>query len=57
MFKRTVLVLVVGGVVLAALPAPAPAQHGGAPSVLPIRERAALVFKTTAKRLDTLVPG
>jgi hypothetical protein len=56
MFKKAVFTVVTGCVLVATLPSPAPAQHGGTPSVLPIRERAALVYKITAKRLDTLVP-
>jgi hypothetical protein len=57
MFRKAALAIIIGGVLIASLPAPAPAQHGGTPSVLPIRERAALVQKITAKRLDTLIPG
>src|SRR5512138_1987977 len=41
---------------LAALHSPAPAAERSAPSVLPIRERAALVLKIVQKRLDTLLP-
>jgi Xaa-Pro aminopeptidase len=55
MFKKALLGLVIASIVLAAVPAPAAAQHG-APAVLPVRERAALVYRITAKRLDTLVP-
>ncbi|MGZ5440012.1 MAG: M24 family metallopeptidase, partial [Candidatus Aminicenantales bacterium] len=56
MVKKAVLTAVVGGILFAALPAAAQAQHGDTPSVLPIRDRAALVQRITAKRLDTLVP-
>ncbi len=50
------LIVLIGGILIASLPAPAPAQPGGAPSVLSIRERAAVVYRITAKRLDTLIP-
>jgi Xaa-Pro aminopeptidase len=56
MVKKSVLAIVIGGVLIASAPAPAPAQHGAAPSVLSIRDRAAVVHRITAKRLDTLVP-
>ncbi len=57
MFKKAFLaVVILGVIVLAGLEIPAAAQHGGTPSVLSIRERAALVHKITAKRLDTLLP-
>ena len=57
MFKKAFLaVVILGVIVLAGLETPAWAQHGGTPSVLSIRERAALVYKITAKRLDTLIP-
>ncbi|RPJ02641.1 MAG: Xaa-Pro aminopeptidase, partial [Candidatus Aminicenantes bacterium] len=56
MVKKTVLSIIAGCTLIASLPAPAPAQHGGTPTVLPIRERAALVQRITAKRLDTLIP-
>ena len=57
MFKKAVLaVIILGVIVLAGLEIPAAAQHGGTPSVLSIRERAALVHRITAKRLDTLLP-
>jgi hypothetical protein len=56
MVKRAVLSVVVAGFLIAILPSPAPAQPGGTPSVLSIRDRAALVYRITAKRLDTLVP-
>jgi Xaa-Pro aminopeptidase len=55
-FAAFCLIVLVGGVLIASLPAPAPAQHGGPPSVLSIRERAAIVHRITAKRLDTLIP-
>jgi Xaa-Pro aminopeptidase len=55
MFKKALLGLVIASFVLAAIPAPAAAQPG-TPAVLPVRERAALVYRITAKRLDTLVP-
>jgi Xaa-Pro aminopeptidase len=56
MAKRSVLAIVIGGLLIATLPMPAPAQLGVAPAVLPMRERAELVDRITAKRLDTLVP-
>jgi Xaa-Pro aminopeptidase len=57
MFKKTVIAVIILGVIaLAGLEIPAFAQHRGTPSVLPMRERAALVYKITAKRLDTLIP-
>ena len=57
MFKKAFLaVVILGVIVLAGLEISAVAQHGGTPSVLSIRERAALVYKITAKRLDTLLP-
>lgn len=58
MFKITVIAVAVLGVIaLASLPIRAAAEVGkGTPAVLSIRERAALVYKITAKRLDTLVP-
>ena len=56
MIKRTVPALVIAGFLIASLPSPAPAQHGTAPSVLSIRDRAAIVHRITAKRLETLVP-
>ncbi|MCK7480188.1 MAG: hypothetical protein M0C28_25180 [Candidatus Moduliflexus flocculans] len=37
-------------------PLPATAQHGGPPAVLSVRQQADLVYKITAKRLDTLLP-
>jgi hypothetical protein len=57
MFKKANVAFIILGVIsLAGLEIPALAQHGGAPSVLSIRERAALVHKITAKRLETLLP-
>jgi len=57
MFKKAAIVVIFTGViVLASLEIPASAQRGGTPSVLTIRERAALVHRITAKRLDTLIP-
>jgi hypothetical protein len=57
MFKKAAMaVIILGIIVLTGLEIPAWAQHGGTPSVLPIRERAALVHKITAKRLETLLP-
>jgi Xaa-Pro aminopeptidase len=57
MFKKAAIaVVILGIIVLAGLEIPAWAQHGGTPSVLSIRERAALVHKITAKRLETLLP-
>jgi Xaa-Pro aminopeptidase len=55
MIKKSLLALIATSFVLAAVPAPAAAQHG-APAVLPVRERAALVYRITAKRLDALIP-
>ena len=54
MSKKAVIVLVAISLLGPAIPASA--RPGGPPSVLPIRERAALVYKVTAKRLDTLLP-
>lgn len=56
MIKKAALAFIIAGLLIAVLPTPAPAQHPGTPSVLPVRERAALVYRITAKRLDTLVP-
>lgn len=56
MIKKAALAFIIAGLLIAVLPTPAPAQHPGTPSVLAIRERAALVYRITAKRLDTLVP-
>jgi hypothetical protein len=57
MFKKAATAVIILGVIaLAGLEIPAWAQHGGTPSVLSIRERAALVHKITAKRLETLLP-
>jgi Metallopeptidase family M24 len=57
MFKKVVIAVIILGVVaLASLEIPAFTQQDGTPSVLSIRERAALVHKITAKRLDTLLP-
>jgi len=54
--KAAVTVILFGAILLTGLVIPASAQPGGGPSVLPVRERAALVHKITAKRLDTLLP-
>ncbi|MBE3111969.1 MAG: aminopeptidase P family protein [Acidobacteria bacterium] len=57
MFKKAAIAVIILGVIaLAGLEIPAVAQHGGTPSVLSIRERAAFVHKIAAKRLDTLLP-
>ncbi len=57
MFKKAAIAVIIPGVIaLAVLGVPASTQHGGAPSVLSIRDRAALVHRITAKRLDTLLP-
>ncbi len=56
MLKKAAFVLVAGCVLMAARPDPAPARPG-APAVLSVRERAALVHRIAAKRLDTLLPG
>jgi hypothetical protein len=53
MTKKALLGLVVTALAFAAA---APAPQGGAPAVLSIRERAEIVDRITAKRLDTLVP-
>jgi Xaa-Pro aminopeptidase len=55
MFKRAAFGAIVGCSLIAALPAPAAAQHG-TPGVLSVRDQAAVVYKITAKRLDTLIP-
>jgi len=54
--KAAIAVIIFSVVVLAGLEFRASAQHGGPPSVLSIRERAAIVHRITAKRLDTLIP-
>jgi hypothetical protein len=56
MTKKAILAAIFGCALIASLPAPAPAQHGGTPSVLPVRGQAAVVLGITAKRLDTLIP-
>jgi len=57
MFKKAAIaIIILGVIVLASFEIPASAQHRGTPSVLSIRDRAALVHKITAKRLDTLLP-
>ena len=57
MLKKALFVLAVAGlVVMAGRAIPAAAQHGGPPSVLSVRQQAALVHRITAKRLDTLLP-
>ena len=56
MTKNAVLAVVAVAILLAAVPAPAPAQPGQPPTVLTVRERASLTYRVTAKRLDTLVP-
>ena len=56
MIKKSVLAIIIGSIVIAIIPVPATAQHGGTPAVLSIRDRAALVYRITAKRLDTLIP-
>ncbi len=55
--KAAIVFLALGVFVLAGIEFRAAAQHhGGTPSVLSMRERAAVVHRTTAKRLDTLLP-
>jgi Xaa-Pro aminopeptidase len=54
--KRSVLAAVAGSFLIAILAVLVTAQDGEAPSVLPMRQRAELVDRITAKRLDTLVP-
>jgi hypothetical protein len=57
MFKKAAMAVIILGIIaLAGLEIPAWAQQGGTPSVLSIHERAALVHKITAKRLETLLP-
>ncbi len=56
MIKKSVLAAIIGSIVIATIPVPAAAQHGGTPAVLSIRDRAALVYRITVKRLDTLIP-
>lgn len=54
--KAAIVFLVLGALILTGPGIRAVAQHpGGTPSVLPMRERAALVHRITAKRLDTLL--
>ena len=57
MFKKAVLVISVLSIVaLAGFEIPAAAQQNGTPAVLSVRQQAELVYKITAKRLDTLLP-
>jgi hypothetical protein len=56
MVKKAVLVLAAAFLVAMLDASPAPAQHGGPPSVLSVRQQADLVYKITAKRLETLLP-
>ena len=57
MFKKAVLAVVTRSSSSRIVPTPAPAQHGGPPSVLSVREQARLSsYRITAKRLDTLLP-
>jgi Xaa-Pro aminopeptidase len=55
--KAAIAFLVFGVIVLAGLEFRASAQHpGGPPAVLTVRQQADLVYRITAKRLDTLLP-
>ncbi|NTV80933.1 MAG: hypothetical protein HGA24_05880, partial [Candidatus Aminicenantes bacterium] len=54
--RVAIAVMIFSVVVLAGLEFRASAQPGGPPSVLSVRERAAIVYRITAKRLDTLIP-
>ncbi len=59
--RKSIVVIVACTVVLAITPAPGAsplpaASPGPRPAVLPIRERAELVYRITQKRLDTLLP-
>ena len=57
MFKKAAIaIIILGVIVLAGLEIPAWAKHAGTPSVLTVRQQADLVYKITAKRLDTLIP-
>jgi len=47
---------IAAGLTIAVLPCPGAAAEPNSPTVLPIRERAALVLKIVEKRLDTLLP-
>ncbi len=53
--KRLAFVIL-GSLAVATVAVAAPSPGQTAPSILPIRERAALVTKITQKRLDTLLP-
>jgi Xaa-Pro aminopeptidase len=55
--KAAFALSVIGILILAGLGVRASAQRpGGAPAVLPVRQQADVVFRITAKRLDTLLP-
>ncbi|HOW85661.1 MAG TPA: M24 family metallopeptidase [Candidatus Aminicenantes bacterium] len=56
MIRKTVLAVIAAGLLAVAAPNPASAGPGQAPSVLSIRDRAALTYRITAARLDTLLP-
>jgi hypothetical protein len=57
MIKRaTIAVIFIGVLVLAGFELPLLAQHGGTPSVLTVRQQADVVYRITAKRLETLLP-
>jgi Xaa-Pro aminopeptidase len=54
--QRLIRVSLAVGFAVSTITAAAPAPERNSPSVLPIRERAALVLKVVQKRLDTLLP-
>ena len=54
--QKLILILPAALFAVSIIAAAAPAAERSAPSVLPIRERAALVLKVVQKRLDTLLP-
>jgi hypothetical protein len=58
MFKKSLLAAVVLGLLIMpeASLSSLPAAEAATPSVLPVRERAALVLRISEKRLDTLLP-
>ena len=55
--KAAIAVVILSVIVLAGLEFRAAAQHpGGTPAVLAVRQQADLVYRITAKRLETLLP-
>ena len=56
MIRKAALAVIAAGLLAAVGSIPASAGPGQAPSVLSIRDRAALTYRITAARLDTLIP-